>query len=140
MHRIAALGFALALSGLAVPADAEAVYAGRFEPAFHSLLGRPSVSGGWRIVRSEAGGFALEVGEDFVARKGPDVKFFLSPLPAADVTGDNATRGSVFVVQLEAFEGPQRFALPASAAPETFRTLVLHCEAYSKLWGVSALR
>ncbi len=80
------------------------------------------------------------MGEDFVARKGPDVKFFLSSTPADEVTGGNATEGSVFVVQLESFEGRQRFALPAETSPEAFHSLVLHCEAYGKLWGVSSLR
>ena len=77
--------------------------------------------------------------DDFAAKKGPDVKLFLSPTPADQVTGENATDGSLFVVQLDEFKGGQRFALPPNTDIREFRSLVLHCEAYSKLWGTSEL-
>ena len=120
-------------------ASAESVAEGELAAAFKSFLGKPSAVGSWKIV-AEGDGYALETGADFAARKGPDVKFFLSPIPAGEITGDNATEDSVFIVQLDAFEGVQRFALPAGTKPEDYQSLVLHCEAYSKLWATSALK
>ena len=117
---------------------AETVAQGELVAAFKSFLGKPSAVGSWKIV-AEGDGYALETGADFTARKGPDVKFFLSPIAAGEITGDNATEDSVFIVQLDAFEGVQRFALPAGTKPEDYQSLVLHCEAYSKLWATSAL-
>ena len=135
------LWIAIALLGLASPALAadDPIAEGHLEAAFTTFCQQPSASGAWKIVR-EGDGYALELADDFEAKKGPDVKFFLSPTAAAEVTGANATAGSTFVVQLERFSGAQRFPLPAGAEPEAFRSLVLHCEAYSKLWAISPLR
>ncbi len=55
MHRIAVFALALALWGLAPIAGAETLYEGRFEAAFHSLLGRPAVSGGWKMSATPRG-------------------------------------------------------------------------------------
>ena len=65
--------------------------------------------------------------------------YFLSPLDADSVVASNATSGSVLIAELKKARGAQRYALPADVDLEQFRTLVLHCEQYTKLWGVSSL-
>ena len=111
---------------------------GRLAHAFSSW-GRPSLEGDWQIVE-ESGAFFIELSDNFRAKQGPDVKIFLSPTPAADVTGDNAVNGSVLVKQISDFDGSARIAIPAGIDVNQFQSLVFHCEAYSKLWGSSKLR
>ncbi|MEM7098365.1 MAG: DM13 domain-containing protein [Pseudomonadota bacterium] len=111
---------------------------GSLNNAFSSW-GSPSVTGDWQIVEKD-GNYFIELGDNFKAKKGPDVKIFLSPTAADDVTGDNAVNGSVFVTQISNFEGGARFAIPSGTDISRFESLVFHCEAFSKLWGTSALR
>ena len=119
----------------AVAADATAK--GSFSAAFSSW-GKKSVSGDWKVVK-EGGKTYLELADNFVAKSGPDVKFFLSPTAADKVTGTNATNGSVFLVQLDKYEGKMRIEIPSSVDLSKFKSVVVHCEEYSKLWGTSPL-
>ena len=97
------------------------------------------IAGEWKIVTTSEGRF-LELDDAFKTRKAPDLKLFLSPLPAADVKAKNATSGSVLIAPLDSARGAQRYKLPDDLDLANFQTLVLHCEKYTKLWGVSALR
>lgn len=97
-----------------------------------------SINGSWRIVETDEGRF-LELDEGFRTRRAPDLKLFLSPLDADSINAGNATSDSVLIAKLKKARGAQRYALPADIDVEQFRTLVLHCEQYTKLWGVSSL-
>lgn len=131
------LGSLAAVPGRAAEGD-PALAGGTLSNAFSSW-GRPSLQGDWKIVQSE-GAYFIELGENFKAKEGPDVKIFLSPTPADEVTGDNAVDGSVLVQQIADFDGRARITIPAGTDISQFQSLVFHCEAYSKLWGTSALR
>ncbi|MEO0365661.1 MAG: DM13 domain-containing protein [Pseudomonadota bacterium] len=96
------------------------------------------IKGTWQIVETDAGTF-LELDDAFKTRNAPDLKLFLSPLAADDVNARNATSGSVLISKLKKAKGAQRYEIPADIDLSQFQTLVLHCEAYTKLWGVSAL-
>lgn len=97
-----------------------------------------SIKGSWRIVDSADGRY-LELDDAFRTRRAPDLKLFLSPLPADEITANNATSGSVLIAPLKKAKGAQRYALPDGLDLDEFQTLVLHCEQYTKLWGVSPL-
>ncbi len=103
-----------------------------------SSWGKPSVEGSWEIVR-EGEKTYIQLGENFRAKKGPDVKIFLSPTPASQVTGSNAVDGSVFIKLIEDFDGKARIEIPAGVDINQYQSLVFHCEEYSKLWGTSSL-
>lgn len=96
------------------------------------------IAGNWKIVETAEGRF-LELDDAFKTRRAPDLKLFLSPLEAGDVNARNTTSGSVLIAKLEKAKGAQRYELPADLDLDDYRTLVLHCEQYTKLWGVSAL-
>lgn len=118
-------------------ANSEPVAQGSLEGAFSSW-GKSSVEGDWKIVESDGKTF-IELGENFKAKDGPDVKIFLSPTEAKDITSDNATNGSVFVFQITSFKGKSLIEIPTGTNLNDYKSLVFHCEAYSKLWGTSAL-
>lgn len=97
------------------------------------------IDGTWSIV-TEGDRQYLVLDERFKTRKAPDLKLFLSPLDAGEVTGNNATRGSVLVSPLDSNKGAQRYALPEGTRLEDYRSVVLHCERFSKLWGAADLK
>lgn len=120
----------------AVAAD-DVLPSGGLTGAFSSW-GKSSLQGDWKIVRVGDKTF-IELDENFKAKEGPDVKIFLSPLVSSSITGDNATKDSIFVQQISAFEGKSRIEIPAGVDLQDYQSLVFHCEAYSKLWGSSPL-
>lgn len=133
------------LAGLVFPcwADTEGsvVMSGKLRASFSSWKGTPAISGGWSIIR-DGETLYLQLKDSFRARKGPDVKILLSPEVADRVTAANALNGSVFLKLLEDYESPYariRIALPEGADLKDYKSLVFHCEQYSKLWGTSPL-
>lgn len=97
-----------------------------------------SLQGNWKIVRSGDKTY-IELGDNFKAQRGPDVKIFLSPLSPTNITNYNATNGSAFIQQVSVFKGKNRIEIPANINVKNYKSLVFHCEAYEKLWGSSSL-
>ena len=114
----------------------EVLMSGQLEADF-SRLGSPSLSGDWEIFR-EDGVTYLYLAENFRAKKGPDVKIFLSEQGADAVEGSNATENAVFIHLLETFKGSKKITLPEDIDLTTFNAIVFHCEEYSKLWGTAS--
>jgi hypothetical protein len=117
---------------------AEDIGSGDLTPAFSSW-GKKSVVGSWEMVKEEQQYFIV-LGDDFAAKDGPDVKVFLSPKSANEITGSNAAEGSALITEITRFKGQYRIAIPKDVNPDDFQSLVFHCEAYNKLWGTSPLR
>lgn len=136
LNLLTLIGLGLSVFNSAFASDTE-IRGGHLDAAFSSW-GSASLKGDWKIVEADDKTF-IELNENFKAKEGPDVKIFLSPLRADEVTGDNATQGSVFITQISSFEGKDRIEIPVGTDLSDFQSLVFHCEAYSKLWGTSAL-
>ena len=96
------------------------------------------VSGDWSIVRKGDKTY-VELSEDFKTRRAPDLKIFLSPLAAAATNGSNATNGSVLIAPLSSNKGAQMYEISASVDIASFKSILIHCEAYSKLWSAADL-
>ena len=129
----------LLVLSLAAAASAEIGAGGRFGSAFSSFLGGPALVGDFQIV-TEGGRAFLEFGAGFKARSAPDLKVFLSDRAPGEITGGNATDGSVRLGLLMEFEGSQRYAIPRGTDLGKYSTVIVHCEQYSKLWGTGALQ
>jgi len=71
----------------------------------------------------------------FKTKSGPDLKVFLSKKEVKDVTGRNATEDAVMVAVLKSNKGAQEYVLPANIDINDYESLLIHCEAYSVLWG-----
>ena len=72
---------------------------------------------------------------NFKTKKGPDLKVFLSKKSIKDVTGRNATQDAVLVAVLKSNKGAQEYVLPANININDYDSLLIHCEAFSVLWG-----
>lgn len=93
-----------------------------------------SIAGSWSIT-----GNILTLSDDFKTRSAPDLKIFLSSTPLAQLNGRNATNNSLFISALQSASGAQQYQLPQGLDLSQFKSIIIHCEQYAKLWGGSAL-
>ena len=96
------------------------------------------IKGTWSLVQRD-GKNLITFSDDFKTKNGPDLKIFLSPKSAADVKGKNAVDGSLNLGVLKSNKGAQEYEIPAGTDLSQFSTVLIHCEAYSILWGGGAL-
>ena len=73
--------------------------------------------------------------DDFRTKNGPDLKVFLSRNDVAASTGANATTDAIKLGVLKDNRGAQEYVLPAGVDIADFNSVLVHCEAFSKLWG-----
>lgn len=97
-----------------------------------------NVSGEWSIIKKD-GKTYVKLSSDFRTRNAPDLKIFLSPLAASETNGDNATAGSVLVAPLTSNSGAQTYEIPEGVDLTGFKSVLIHCEQYSKLWSAADL-
>ncbi|MEM9109765.1 MAG: DM13 domain-containing protein [Planctomycetota bacterium] len=96
-------------------------------------------SGSWKIVKNGDDHYIV-LSSSFKTRSAPDLKLFLSKKNAAGLTGKNATSGAVRIAKLKSNKGEQRYKLPRGIDPASYKTLMIHCERYSKLWSTGTIK
>ncbi|MEM9382922.1 MAG: DM13 domain-containing protein [Planctomycetota bacterium] len=94
--------------------------------------------GHYEIHRSKHGR-QLTLSSDFRTEAGPDLKVALSRVGAPDATDGNAFRGALELGPLAAPRGRSAYAIPENAALEEYRSVIVYCEAFSKLWFAAPL-
>ena len=67
------------------------------------------------------------------------MKVFLSPQSIDAVNGKTAIDGAVLLGVLQNKKGGQDYIVPEGVDLANFGSVLVHCEAYSKLWGGGAL-
>ena len=120
--------FAHAAEPATAVAMAEKVQSGTFEKTTFKI------KGDWKIVK-ENGVTIFRVSDDFKTKNGPDLKLFLSPKSVGELTGQTATQNAVKLSVLRSNKGGQDYVIPANIDLSQFGSILIHCEAYSKLWG-----
>lgn len=95
-------------------------------------------SGNWSIVKEGDKTF-VKLSDDFKTRKAPDLKLFLSPFSAAEANGKNATEGAVLIAPLSSNAGAQTYEIPAGVNLAAYKSILIHCEGFAKLWSASNL-
>ena len=93
-----------------------------------------SINGNWAIVK-ENGQTILRFSDNFKTKNGPDLKLFLSPKSVGDVTGKTATQGAVKLSVLRSNKGSQDYVIPSHIDLSQYGSILIHCEAFSDLWG-----
>ena len=96
------------------------------------------IAGSWSIVEQD-GKLFVKLSEDFKTRSGPDLKIFFSPRALDSLSGKNVTTDGVLVARLRSHKGAQSYAIPPGIEPGSFKSIVIHCEKYSTLWGGASL-
>lgn len=93
-----------------------------------------AIKGGWHVT-SRDDKTVISFDEKFKTRRGPDLKVYLSTSPIEDLQDRNVEDTSVLISPLKSNKGPQEYVLPDDVKLDDFRSVVIHCEAYSHLWG-----
>ncbi|MEM7384595.1 MAG: DM13 domain-containing protein [Verrucomicrobiota bacterium] len=93
-----------------------------------------AIKGSWKIANSQ---ITLT---DFSTKKAPDLKIFLSPLTVGELKNKNALKGAKLISKLKSHKGTQTYAIPKGVDLSQYKTVIIHCEKYTKLWGASALK
>lgn len=119
----------------AAPANAELITASSTALGVQSFTKKKyNIKGNWSIVQ-EGGKTIIRFSDDFKTKKGPDLKVFLSPQTVGDVTGKTALDGAVTLGVLKSNKGTQDYVVPSGVSLANFSSVLIHCEAYSVLWG-----
>lgn len=92
------------------------------------------LKGSWSVEQRDGKTFIV-FADDFRAANGPDLKIFLSPKSVSDATGKNAVDGSINIGELKKTKGVQEYEVPAGINLADYGSVLVHCEAYSVLWG-----
>ena len=122
------------LSGLR---QSEVVYQGEWKADSYFI----TFEGSWQILKQQDQ-YTIVMGDDFEAKKAPDLKIFLSKLPLNEIDGDNAAdkSWSVLVAPLSEYKGSHRCQVPDHIVVDDYQTIIVHCEKYAKLWGGASLK
>ncbi len=129
----------LSVTANAVPANAEIITVSKTASAGQSFTKKTyNIKGDWRVVQ-EGGKTIIRFSDDFRTKKGPDLKIFLSPQSIGGVTGKTALEGAVTLGALKSNKGTQDYVVPNDVSLTNFSTVLIHCEAYSVLWGGGSL-
>ncbi|OEK02755.1 hypothetical protein BFP97_15015 [Roseivirga sp. 4D4] len=115
----------------------EVVYQGEFD----NYSRWTTFEGSWKIVKS-GDSHQVVFGDDFNAKKAPDLKIFLSKADFDDIESKNALKDGdpVFVAKLTAYKGAATYDIPSTIDLSQYKTIIVHCEEYTKLWGGSPLK
>lgn len=98
-----------------------------------------SVSGNWSIEK-ESGKSYLVLHSDFKTSKGPDLKLFLTKKDATSLSKKDAVqKHGLLLGSLKSIKGEQRYLIPAHIKLSDYKSIVVHCEKYTKIWGASPL-
>ncbi|NQY14886.1 MAG: DM13 domain-containing protein [Henriciella sp.] len=134
-----ATAFALSLAGIATAApvafaDTATIAVASELPSGTFVKKKKRLKGAWEVVERGDKTFIV-FADDFRAANGPDLKIFLSPQTVSDVTGKTAVNGAINIGELKATKGAQEYEIPAGVNLADYNSVLVHCEAYSVLWG-----
>ena len=77
----------------------------------------------------------IVLSDDFKTKNGPDLKVFLTKKPISDLSGDEVVSQGLKLSVLKSNKGAQSYIIPADVDLSEYESIVIHCEAYTVLWG-----
>ena len=130
------------LIGVAIGCASMSVHGEEVEHLFGGALWTEKseeVVGAYTIERDEDQ-LTLRLSDDFETKKAPDLKIVLSPHEVKDAKNKNALEGGLVLGLLESHEGAQSFSIPTGTDFDEYKTVLIHCEQYTKLWAATPLQ
>ena len=95
---------------------------------------RYSIRGEWSVTEND-GQTQIKFSDDFGTKGGPDLKVYLSKLPIEKLDSKSASSGTVSIGVLKAKSGGQIYTVPEDINISDYKSVIIHCEAFSVLWG-----
>jgi len=103
-------------------------------PAHNFIKKNYTIKGNAKVLETVAG-TEIVFSEDFETRSGPDLKVYLSKLSLSDLKDKTVAANSLKIGVLKSKNGAQHYTLPDGVSLSDYKSVVIHCEAFSKLWG-----
>ncbi len=100
----------------------------------HFVKKRYSIKGMWSVSQ-EDGQTIIQFNEDFKTKGGPDLKLYLSSNSLEDLESGTVEASSVKLSVLKSNRGAQSYIIPEDIDLSNYKSVVIHCEAFSVLWG-----
>ena len=92
-------------------------------------------TGDWSINTINEG-TVLTFHENFITPDGPDLKLFLSAKEINDIgVNESIQDDGLYLEELKAVTGKQEYSLPEKEVLSNYKSLVIHCEKYTVVWG-----
>jgi len=95
---------------------------------------RYSIDGTAKVVTRD-GKTHLIFSNDFKTKNGPDLKVYLTKKPVSQLTGEDVALEGEKLGVLKSNKGEQSYILPDDINTEDYKSVVIHCEAFTVLWG-----
>jgi len=77
----------------------------------------------------------LSFNGDFKTKGGPDLKLYLSSKSIAELKSGDVEATSLKLGVLKSNKGAQSYIIPSDINLSEYKSVVIHCEAFSVLWG-----
>ena len=77
----------------------------------------------------------LVLSDDFKTKNGPDLKIFLTKKHVGDLDGGDVVANGLKLGVLKSNKGSQTYIIPADVDLSQYESIVIHCEAFTVLWG-----
>lgn len=98
-----------------------------------------TVSGNWSVV-AEGSKTYIVLHSNFKTSKGPDLKLFLTKKNVSSIGKSEAIeKHGILLGKLKSLKGEQRYLIPNNISISEFKSLVVHCQKYTKVWGATAI-
>lgn len=126
------------VGGIALPVFAQAqdttVKTSQSDTRNHFVKKRYSINGEWSVEQVEDI-TQIRFSEDFKTKGGPDLKVFISKSPIGEIDSKTALTSSRSIGVLKAKSGAQLYTIPEDVDLDDYKSVIIHCEAFSVLWG-----
>ena len=95
---------------------------------------RYNIKGTWNVTEQN-GQKVIQFNDDFKTKGGPDLKLYLSSKSISELQSGDVESTSVKLSVLKSNQGAQSYIIPEDVNLSDYKSLVIHCEAFSVLWG-----
>jgi len=95
---------------------------------------RYSIKGEWSVAEVD-GETQIRFSDDFKTKGGPDLKVFLSKTSIENLDSETAEQNSFKIGVLKSKSGGQIYTLPDDINLSNYKSVIIHCSAFSVLWG-----
>lgn len=103
-------------------------------PAATFVKKRYNIKGTWAVTEQD-GQSVIQFNDDFKTKGGPDLKLYLSSNSVSDLESGDVARTSLKLGILKSNRGAQSYIIPDDVKLSDYKSVVIHCEAFSVLWG-----
>jgi len=95
---------------------------------------RYNIKGTWNV-SEQNGQKVIQFNDDFKTKGGPDLKLYLSSKTLSELESDDVESTSLKLSVLKSNRGAQSYIIPEDVTLSDYKSVVIHCEAFSVLWG-----